>query len=152
VLCVPLEVRSRPRNPIDSQFSVPWAVAAVIARGRAGIGEFNEEAIHSADILDIAGKIRLEEIPDTAGMGNTNPLKVEIKMKNGQTFSENTGNPLGAGGILPYSDYERKFRDCASYAARKIPDKNIDMVVELIGRLEELNDVTEIVELVSSFS
>jgi 2-methylcitrate dehydratase PrpD len=152
VLCVPLEVRSRPRNPVDSQFSVPWAVAAVIARGRAGIGEFNEEAIHSADILDIAGKIRLEEIPDTAGMGNTNPLKVEIKMKNGQTFSENTGNPLGAGGILPYSDYERKFRDCASYAARKIPDKNIDMVVELIGRLEELNDVTEIVELVSSFS
>jgi len=44
----PLEKRSRPENPVDSQFSIPWAVAAVFARGRAGIGEFTEEAIKYA--------------------------------------------------------------------------------------------------------
>jgi 2-methylcitrate dehydratase PrpD len=62
VLCVPLEVRSHPRNPVDSQFSVPWAVAATIARGRAGIGEFNEQALESKDIKDIAANFRCQDI------------------------------------------------------------------------------------------
>ena len=146
ILCVPLDVRSHPRNPVDSQFSVPWAVAAIIARGRAGISEFNEEAIESRDILDVTEKIRLEEIPDT---GKPEPLKVEITMKDGQTYSEQTGNPLANRGILPFIDYERKFRDCSSYAAKEIPEKNIDRVVELVSKLEQVNDVTEIIELLS---
>ena len=149
VLCVPLEVRSHPRNPVDSQFSVPWAVAAIIARGRAGIGEFNEEAIESRDILDVTDKIRLEEITEPVRPDGTSPLKVEIKMKNGQTYSGQTGGPMANRGILPFSDYERKFRDCASYAARKIPEKNIDRVAELVGKLEQVNDVTEIIDLLS---
>lgn len=149
VLCVPLDVRSHPRNPVDSQFSVPWAVAVVIARGRAGISEFNEEAIKSRDILDIADKIYLEEISDPMRPDGTSPLKVEIKMKNGQTYSEQSGNPLASRGILLFSEYERKFRDCASYAAKKIPDKNVDRVVELVRKLEQVNDVTEIIDLLS---
>lgn len=149
VLVVPLEVRSRPRNPVDSQFSVPWAVSAVVARGRAGIGEFNEEAIVSEDILEVSGKIKLEEISDMPGPGSPNPMKVEIRMKNGDVFSESTGGPMGTGGILPYSDYERKFRDCASFAVREIPEKNLDRIVDLVANLEEVNDVREIVELIS---
>ncbi len=149
VLCVPLEVRSKPRNPVDSQFSVPWAVAAVIARGRAGIGEFNEEAIRSDDILNVAAKIRLDEITNAPGPGGPNPMKVEIRMKDGTVYSEKTGNIMGTGEILPYSEYERKFRDCASFAVRDIPEKNLDRVVELIGKLEEVDDVSELVGLVT---
>jgi 2-methylcitrate dehydratase PrpD len=149
VLCVPLDVRSHPRNPVDSQFSVPWVVAVIIARGRAGIGDFNEEAIVSRDIMDVTDKIRLEEISDPVRSGETSPLKVEVKMKNGQSYSEQTGSPLASQGIFPFSDYERKFRDCALYAAKKIPEKNLDRVVELVGKLEQLNDVNEIIELVS---
>ncbi len=149
VLCVPLEVRSHPRNPVDSQFSVPWAVAVVIARGRAGIGDFNEEAIKSRDILDVAEKIRLEEISDPLEPGRNSPLRVEVKMKNGQNYSEQTGNPMANRGILPFNDYERKFRDCASYAAKKIPEKNLDRVVGLISKLEQIDDVTEIIHLLS---
>jgi len=126
-----------------------WAVAAIIARGQAGIGEFNEEAIESRDILNVTDKIRLEEITDSMKPDGTSPLKVEIKMKNGQTYSEQTSDPLANRGILPFSDYESKFRDCASYAARKIPDKNIDRVAELVGKLEQVNDVTEVIALLS---
>ena len=149
VLCVPLEVRSHPRNPVDSQFSVPWAVAATIARGRAGIGEFNEEAIESTDILDIAGSIRLTETDEKMEPGRPSPLKVEIRMKDGTVFSEPTGSPMAQSGVRPFGDYERKFRDCASFAARTVPQKNIDRVVELVAKLEEVTDVTELVELVS---
>jgi 2-methylcitrate dehydratase PrpD len=150
VLCVPLDVRSHPRNPVDSQFSVPWAVAATIARGRAGIGEFNEEAIESEDILDIAGKIRLTESEAKMEPGKPSPLSVEITMKDGKVYSEPTGSPMAQSGVRPFGDYERKFRDCASFAARPIPEKNIDRVVELVEKLEEVNDVRELVELVTA--
>ena len=149
VLCVPLDVRSRPRNPVDSQFSVPWAVAATIARGRAGIGEFNEEAIESRDILKVADKIRLTETEVKMERGKPSPLKVEIKMNHGTVYSKPTGSPMTQSGVRPFIDYERKFRDCASFAARPIPEKNIDRIVELVQKLEEVNDVRELVELVT---
>jgi 2-methylcitrate dehydratase PrpD len=148
VLCVPLEVRSRPRNAVDSQFSVPWAVAVAIARRRAGIGDFTEEAINSRDILDVSGKIRLEEIPASTKPGEMGSLKVEVKTREGQTYSERAGAPLdNSQGLLPFSDYERKFRDCASYSARQLPDENIERVIAMVEQLENVDDVSEIIGL-----
>jgi len=42
-----------------------------------------------------------------------------------------------------------KFRDCASYAARRIPKKNIEKVAEQIRELENVDDVSALVNLVS---
>ena len=126
-----------------------WPVAATIARGRAGIGEFNEEAIESKDILDIAGKIRLTETEVKMEMGKPSPLKVEIQMKDGKVYSQPSGGPMG-GQSVSKNDYVNKFRDCASFAARPIPEKDIDRIVELVGKLEEVNDVTELIELVTA--
>ena len=150
VLCVPLDVRSHPRNPVDSQFSVPWAVAATIARGHAGIGEFNEEAIESRDILNVANRIHLTESEARMERGKPSPLKVEIKMKDGKVYSETTGSPMAQSGVRPFGDYERKFRDCSSFAARPVSEENIDRVVKLVQNLEEVNDVAELVELITA--
>jgi 2-methylcitrate dehydratase PrpD len=60
-LLYPLEKRSKPENAVDSQFSIPWAIAAVFAKGKAGIGEFTEEAIKAADILAVSRKIKVVE-------------------------------------------------------------------------------------------
>jgi len=145
-LSLPLEVKSRPRNPVDSQFSIPWAVAVVIARGRAGISDFNEEAIISRDILQICDKIRLDMEAGTEGKERfRNGL--QITMKDGQTFTEKSAGPLNSETVLPFSIYESKFRDCVSYAARPIPRKNIDHIVESIRRLEQIEDVRDIIGL-----
>ena len=151
VLCVPLEVRSRPRNAVDSQFSVPWAVAVAIARRRAGIGDFTEEAIKSQDILEVASKIRLNEDPDLMRPGGTGSAKVRVTTKKGQTYSgQASGAPIGSPQRqLPFSDYERKFRDCASYSVKPLPDENIDKVVELVRHLEQVGDISEVIELLS---
>lgn len=145
-LALPLEVKAHPRNPVDSQFSIPWAVAVVIARGRAGINDFNEQAIVSPDILEVCDRIRLDMEPGTEGRRTA----VQVTMKDGSVFREQTVG-FGAGGesVLPFSVYEAKFRDCVSYATRPIPTTSIDRVVELVRGLENTNDVTEIVRLIS---
>jgi len=146
----PLEKRSRPENPVDSQFSIPWAVAVVFARGRAGIGDFTEEAINSPDILDISGKVRIEVDTSLGGSGSMDPAKVGVTTKEGQTYVEQADAPLeGSEKPLPFSAYERKFRDCAAYSVKPLSDTQIDEVIAHINRLERVDDIREVIELLS---
>jgi 2-methylcitrate dehydratase PrpD len=149
-LLYPLEKRSRPENPVDSQFSIPWAIAAVFARGRAGIGEFTEEAIKSPDILEISGKVRVKVDKSVGEKKGMIPAKIEVTTVTGQTYIEQADIPAeGPGKPLPFSDYERKFRDCASYAVKPRIARQIDKLVTLIKQLEKVEDIREIVELLS---
>jgi 2-methylcitrate dehydratase PrpD len=147
-LLSPLEKRSRPENPVDSQFSIPWAVAVVIARGRAGIGDFTEEAIQSSDILDITIKMRIEVDASLRGLRGTEPAKIGVTTKQGQTYIEQTdATALSSQQSLPFSDYERKFRDCASYSVKPLSHEQVDRVIALIKRLEQVDDIGEVIEL-----
>jgi 2-methylcitrate dehydratase PrpD len=144
----PLEKRRRPENPVDSQFSIPWAVAAVFARGRAGIGDFTEEAIRSRDILDMADKIKVEKDSGLAVSKGSEPAKIAVTTKQGQTYVEQAELPSGGmENQLPFSAYERKFRDCANYSIKPLADKQIDEVIELIKQLERVKDIREITRL-----
>ncbi len=144
----PLEKRSRPENPVDSQFSIPWAIAAVFARGKAGVADFTEEAIHSPDILEISAKIKVvkdDSLERTRGMA---PAKIGVTTKQGQTYVEETeATPDGVEKTLPFKAYERKFKDCASYSIKSLSNKNIDQVVKLVEKLEQAADIRELVEL-----
>ena len=144
----PLEKRSRPENPVDSQFSIPWAVAAVFARGRAGIGEFTEEAIESQDILNITDKIRVEEDAELQKEG-TDAAKIGVTTRQGQTYVEKTGAPESSSGQQPFGVYERKFRDCAAYSIKRLTDKQADEVIDCVKRLEQIDDVSELIKLLS---
>jgi hypothetical protein len=44
---------------------------------------------------------------------------------------------------------ESKFRDCVSFAAKPIAAKNIDRAIELVRDLENQQDVTEVVRLLT---
>ncbi len=146
-LVYPLEKRSRPANPVDSQFSIPWAVAAVFVRGRAGIGEFTEEAIKSPDVLDIAAKVRVSVDKNIGEKKGLIPAKISITTVNGVSFMEQAYIlSEGPAKPLPFADYERKFRDCASYAVKPSTKKQIDKVVSLVRHLEQVEDARELVE------
>jgi len=144
-LLSPLEKRSKPENPVDSQFSIPWATAAVFARGHAGIGDFTDEAIRSADILSMSGKVRIA-LDKKVGEKNAIPAKIRVTTQSGRTF---TGQAEAAGGekTLPFADYERKFRDCAAYAVKPRNAKQIEKIIALVKDLEKVEDISELVKL-----
>jgi 2-methylcitrate dehydratase PrpD len=149
VLLHPLEKRSRPENPVDSQFSIPWAVAVVFARGRAGIVDFTEEAIKSPDILEISSLVRVKVDKNIGEKKGLIPAKIGFTTRKGQTYVEqaaivSTGN---APEQLPFDAYERKFRDCASYAIKPRTNKQIDKIIALVKQLEQVDDIREVIEL-----
>jgi 2-methylcitrate dehydratase PrpD len=148
-LLYPLEKRSQPENAVDSQFSIPWAVAAVFARGKAGIGEFTEEAIKAAAILAVSAKVKVVEDKGVGEKKGLIPAKISVTLKSGKTITEQA--PIGAGEEkpLPFSEYERKFRDCASYAIKPRTSQQIEKIIALIKDLEKVEDMGELVQLLS---
>lgn len=147
-LCMPFEVKAKPRTQVDSQFSIPWGVATAIAKGCARIEHFTEEGIKSPDILDLTGKISVVLDHSLDRSDKIPPAKVEIKTNGGQVFSKQVDYPLGSPQRpMSFDDCARKFRDCSSYPTKRLPEQRIEKIIELVGHLEELKDVGEIMKL-----
>lgn len=152
-LCTPLEVKVKPRTQVDTQFSIPWGVATAVAKRRATIEHFTEAAIKSPDILEVASKISVELDHSLDRSDKIPPAKLEIKTKNEEVYSKQVDDPLGSPERpMSFDDCARKFRDCSSYAPKKLPKKRIEGLIEVIGQLEQVKDVGEIMKLLSGGS
>jgi 2-methylcitrate dehydratase PrpD len=149
LLGVPLEVKARPRNFVDAQFSLAWGVATVIARRRAVVDDFTPEAITSPDILAIAAKIGVQNDPalDRGDQG-MEPARVQITMNDGAVFSDQVNLPTGTPGRpLAFADIERKFNDCLAHAGQPISAAKAEQLVETVARLERVEDVRSLIGL-----
>jgi 2-methylcitrate dehydratase PrpD len=150
-LLYPLEKRSQPENAVDSQFSIPWAVAAVFARGKAGIGEFTEEAIEDKDILAVSAKVKVVEDKGVGEKKGLIPAKISVTLRSGKVITGQAemgaGEAAGAAKPLPFTDYERKFRDCAAYAVKPRTPQQIEKIIALVKDLEKVEDVGELIKL-----
>jgi 2-methylcitrate dehydratase PrpD len=149
LLGVPLEVKARPRNFVDAQFSLAWGVATAITRRRAVVDDFTPEAITSPDVLAVAAKIDVQNDPalDRGDQG-MEPARVQITMNDGAVFSEQVDLPTGTPGRpLAFADIERKFNDCLAHAGQPISAAKAEQLVETVARLEHVEDVRGLIGL-----
>ncbi|MDR3270856.1 MAG: MmgE/PrpD family protein [Peptococcaceae bacterium] len=150
LLGIPLEVKAKPRNQVDSQFSLAWGVATAIVKRRAGLDDFTEEAIHNQTILAMAAKVSLDHDPELDRADDIEPARVEIKTKSGQTYTEfvehATGTPEKP---LSYEDCEKKFRDILSTAERQVPEAHAAKVIDLVKNLDQVADMKELIDVLS---
>ena len=63
LLCEPLDIRQKARVPVDAQFSIPWAVATSLVKGKVTIEDFTPEAIINTTVLEVASKVKAEIDP-----------------------------------------------------------------------------------------
>ncbi|MFC2001529.1 MmgE/PrpD family protein [Chloroflexota bacterium] len=152
-LCEPLEIRRNPRMLAESQYSLPFIVATAIAKGKPRIENFINEGMKDPEVLSISNKVSY--IPDPEcdfqwGTGVT-AAKIEIKLKDGRVLrSEKKGLRHGHP-QRPISNEVliEKFRECASYSVRPMPEENVEEIINMVGHLEEVDDVSQIVRLIS---
>jgi 2-methylcitrate dehydratase PrpD len=150
MLSTPFEVKSKPRTPVDAQFSIPWGVATAVARGYVGLEHYTEAAIHSQDILDVAAKIKMVLDHSLDTKDRTPSGKVEIEMTSGRVYASRVDHPLGSPQRpMTFADCADKFRNCASLPDVRLPGAQVERAIELIGRLESLDDVGEVMALLA---
>src|SRR5436305_14923751 len=56
----PLAAKHAPSNGYAAKFSLPYLLASIFVRGRAGLAEFSEAAVREADVLRVAGRVTYE--------------------------------------------------------------------------------------------
>lgn len=64
-VCEPATTKKRPQNSYDAQFSIPYAVASGLARGRFGLAELDDAALREESVLALAQKVEYAVDPDS---------------------------------------------------------------------------------------
>jgi 2-methylcitrate dehydratase PrpD len=150
MLCSPLEVKTKPRTPVDAQFSIPWGVATAIAYGRVGIEHYTDAAIKSRDILDVASRITVV-LDHSFDVSDKTPAgKVEIETTKGDRFDCQVDYPLGCPEKeMTFDDCVTKFKNCAAQIVPGITNEKQDGLIEMIKGLEDSEDAGSVMRFIS---
>jgi 2-methylcitrate dehydratase PrpD len=135
----PLADKQKPVSSYGAKFSLPYSIAVMIVRGRAGLDEFTEEAIRDPAVLDLARKVRYELDP-TIDYPRHFSGHVKVFMQDGTLLEENQPHPRGGfEDPLPPAEIEEKFR---ANARLTLPAGKVEDVIQAVNRLEALPAIT----------
>jgi 2-methylcitrate dehydratase PrpD len=140
----PIADKRRPKTSYGAKFSLPYSIACMLVRGKAGLEEFSDEAIHDQEILRLAAKVSYE-LDASIDYPRHFSGHVRIRLKDGRTFEENQPHPRG--GLedpLPPAEIEAKFRANAALALTR---KRAEQVVAAVRNLEALEEITDLTRL-----
>ena len=143
VVCEPEAAKKVPANSYDAQFSVHYAVASCLLRGRFTLDELEEEMIRDPAALALCARTSYEldttlDFPRYYG----GELVIETldgrRLVHREAFNRGSdANPLSS------ADVERKFMD---NARRRISGDRAQRILALVMELDTASDVTALTE------
>jgi len=142
----PLADKQKPVSSYGAKFSLPYSIAVMLVRGRAGLDEFTEEAIRDPIVLGLAKKVRYTLDP-TIDYPRHFSGHVKITLDDGTVLEENQPHPRG--GLedpLPPQEIEEKFRANARLA---LPAEKVERLFATARRLEELSAISALTDLLT---
>jgi 2-methylcitrate dehydratase PrpD len=106
----PLAAKQAPPNGYAAKFSLPYLLAVILVKGRAGLAEFEDEAVRDAEVLGVAARVSYELDP-TIDYPRQFVGHVAIRARDGRLLEERQDHPRG-GVELPMTrdELEAKFR------------------------------------------
>ncbi|MBI2907219.1 MAG: MmgE/PrpD family protein [Chloroflexi bacterium] len=147
-LCTPREARQAPKTVLDAKFSIPYTVANAILKGRVALEDFTPEAIKDPRTVALARRVGSHLNPEYESIRGMTPGSVQLETKDGRVYSHYEEFPYGhPRNPISREDSIRKFLDCASQSAKPAKRDAIQKVVDMVDRLETLEDVGEIARL-----
>jgi 2-methylcitrate dehydratase PrpD len=112
----PLAAKHAPPNGYAAKFSLPYLVASILVRGRAGLAEFADDAARDPDVLAVARRVTYE-LDATIDYPRQFVGDVELTLADGRTLRERQDRPRGGPGApLTRAEVEAKFRGNAALA------------------------------------
>lgn len=149
MLCEPIQSKRKPSTAIDAKFSIPFVVATALVHKKVTLGHFLPQALVDQEVLKVAQKIIYEiDVKTEPRQGGAVPealIQVKTKGKNINSKAIEfiygyPQNPISQEALIA------KFKDCASYTAKKISGENLDKLVEMILHLEDVKNMNQIME------
>jgi aconitate decarboxylase len=139
--------RPQPETGLDGKFSVQYTTAIALLDGEVTIDSFTNERRFAPDVTALLRRVKLtidEAIPPDFDRMH---CIVTVTLRDGTCHSERVDKLSGwVGQPLTRAQRLAKFHSCA----RRVLDRaSADRVVALVEKLEQLDDVCEIMDIVS---
>ncbi|MHC4891502.1 MAG: MmgE/PrpD family protein [Planctomycetota bacterium] len=151
--CEPLQTRRNPTKISEAQMSLPFAVAAAMAKGKPSLKHFVGEGFKDPEILRLSNKVAYRVDPEYGHRPDTAMFRpaMEVKLTDGRVLSSDReifryGNPKNP---MCKEEHIEKFRDCASYSVKPLSKDRVEEVIKMLTNLEEVDDVSQIIQSVS---
>lgn len=143
--CEPLAEKRRPPTRRSAMFSIPYILANYLVKRKVLFEDFEDLA--EPAVLQLVSRIRPEVDPALDMLGvSAAPTVVEIVLAGGEKLSARVdyikGHPKNP---VDFAGCVAKFRQCASYSARHLTDRQLEEVIGSIDHLEDVEDVRSIV-------
>jgi len=141
-------------NPrVDAQFSIKYCLANALLRGGSLLRHFDEDFVRDPRIMDLAKKVQITADPSLEGeaLGSSLRTDLEVVTISGHRYSISVPIPSGfAGNPLSEERIVERFREAAGYGGRPLSPEQADKVIAAVQRLDEVEDVRELVGLLVS--
>jgi 2-methylcitrate dehydratase PrpD len=85
-----------PRGSLAAKFSIPWALAVRLVRGRADPDAFREPALSDARVRALAARVAVVADPALdARLPGERPARIEVRLRDGSVRSRAVDTPAG---------------------------------------------------------
>jgi len=134
---------------VSAQFSLPFALAVTMVRGRATGDEFTEETIRDPKVFEMMQKVSVAHSPELIEKGKSAsfPGKVTIKLKDGRQYTEEVLFPKGDwNNAMSTEEFKVKFDNNTS---KVFSPQQQEEVFQTVMGLEKVSDVNKLTGLLA---
>jgi len=141
----PFKIGDNPR--VEAQFSLAYTVANAILRKSSLLRHFTEPYVRDPQVSEIAEKVH----PVISLKGKDLSANIEIEMRDGRKYSKSVSHSetLLERQSMTADEVKEKFRNCLSFAPNSAAVENCERIIDMVDRLEKVNDVSELVKLLT---
>jgi 2-methylcitrate dehydratase PrpD len=132
------------KTELEAKFCLPFMMASIALRRRAGIREFTDEFVASAPVQAMMARVDTVFDPDIEARGFDKMRSiVEIDRTDGTTLTQPSDERYRGGPDRPFTREElhEKFADCASLV---LSPERTHRVIGLIESIERLTNIREL--------
>jgi len=133
-----------PTSMLAAKFSIPYAVAAAVVRGDAGIGAFGPDALEDARIRDLARRVKISADSDMSPRRIDHPTaRVQVWLRDGRTLQEVATVVRGdAANPVPVDEVIDKFLALSSPVLGEPGARRVTEMVREVDTLKDVRDLT----------
>jgi|SRR5579875_1219599 len=146
VIAEPRVQKLDPHTVVDAQFSMPYGGAVALARGRASVQEFSDEALDAPDIRALLPRMHCVHDPSLDPLYPRQwPATATVYLRDGQRLHARVEDPKGdPANPLTDDELAQKFRSLATLA---VDGERADRIVAAVQSLADSPSVLPLMEL-----
>jgi 2-methylcitrate dehydratase PrpD len=135
---------------LEAKFSMEFCMAILLLHGKAGLSEFSDQIVQSADVQELIGRVNFYVDPEAESAGYDKMTSLlKIHLKDGRTISGRAEFAKGSpSNPMSFEEAAAKFRGCAEFA--DWPKDKTEKLIIYVKALDSARDVSTLSPLLSA--